>query len=66
MGATGQKVLQIFLQTERQNIENRTIFELYILMSLPGVPIFCAVGTLLGLRYLLVPLMPIKGLKEYK
>ena len=35
-------------------------------MSLPGVPIFCAVGTLLGLRYLLVPLMPIKGLKEYK
>ena len=32
MGATAQKMLQNFLQIERQNMQNQAIFELYILM----------------------------------
>ena len=32
MGARGQKMLQNFLQIERQNMQNQTIFELYIPM----------------------------------
>ena len=32
MGARAQKMLQNFLQIERQNMQNQAIFELYILM----------------------------------